>query len=161
MSNTTNIANFVALSSLLTGIAASKLSPLLDPTNIKTTYYDYANTQDPAAMTELLQIFTDNKGKSNDEIAAAIFGSSVAWFARSVMLEWYLGSWYTPDDLQAYAADPSIGAPGGTVISSAAYTSGWAWNVAQAHPMGYSNFRFGYWSADPPSLQDFVGGGKS
>ena len=91
-------------------------------------------------------------------IAAAIFASSADWFARSVMLEWYLGSWYVPEELEKYAADPSGGAPPGQVISSIAYTSGWAWNVAQAHPMGFSSLRFGYWASEPPSLQDFVGG---
>ena len=43
------------------------------------------------------------------------------------------------------------------VISSAAYTQGWMWRVGQAHPMGYSEWRFGYWAADPPPLDTFIG----
>ncbi|HEX4496824.1 MAG TPA: sorbitol dehydrogenase, partial [Thermoanaerobaculia bacterium] len=29
------------------------------------------------------------------------------------------------------------------------------WKAAQAHPMGYSQFSFGYWSSVPPSLAAF------
>lgn len=154
-----DLATFVAVSSLLTGIAADKLSPLLDPNDLKTVYYNYANDQDSAAMATLLSTFTANAGKPPAEIAAAIFASSSEWFARSVMLEWYLGGWYPPEELQAYAAAPTkVPMPSGQVISTIAYTSGWSWNVAQAHAMGYSNFKFGYWSQQPPSLKDFVGG---
>lgn len=156
---TDDIATFVAVSAVLTGIAASKLAPLLDPTDVKTQYFDYAKQQDAAALQQLLDIFTANRGQPPAAIAQAIFGSDVAWFARSVMLEWYLSTWYAPADLQTYAANPGpTTTPNGTVISSVAYTQGWAWSVAQAHPMGYSNFRFGYWSANPPTLTDFVGG---
>ena len=59
---------------------------------------------------------------------------------------WYLGSWYPPpfkpDSLQQ-------------VISSQAYTKSLVWNLAQAHPMGFSAFTFGYWSEQPASLQTF------
>jgi hypothetical protein len=167
--STTEIATFVAVSSLLTGIAANKLAPLLDPTDVKTLYFNYAKQQGAAELQQLLDIFLANKDKPDAEIAASIFASNVAWFARSVMLEWYLSAWYDPDALAQYAAqanDPTRSCidppqqPNSTVISSVAYTQGWAWNVAQAHPMGFSNFRFGYWSANPPSLTAFVGGGK-
>ena len=44
------------------------------------------------------------------------------------------------------------------VISPAAYTQAWTWRVAQTHPMGYSEFRYGYWAKDPEaSLEDFIG----
>jgi hypothetical protein len=78
------------------------------------------------------------------------------------MLMWYLGSWYDPAELEKYNGQnpPADPVPAFAVISSAAYTQGWAWNVVQAHPMGYSNFQYGYWSTLPPSLQDFIGGGS-
>ncbi len=41
------------------------------------------------------------------------------------------------------------------VISSQAYTKSLVWNVAQAHPMGFSVFTFGYWSQPPASLETF------
>jgi hypothetical protein len=31
------------------------------------------------------------------------------------------------------------------------------WRVGQAHPMGYSEWRFGYWAANPPPLDAFIG----
>lgn len=63
---------------------------------------------------------------------------------------WYLGSWYP-------AAPPSTTGPptDGTVISANAYTGGLAWSAAQAHPMGYSTFTFGYWKVAPPPLAQF------
>ena len=35
------------------------------------------------------------------------------------------------------------------VVSAKAYTQGLVWLIAGAHPMGYSNLQFGYWSRDP------------
>jgi hypothetical protein len=43
------------------------------------------------------------------------------------------------------------------VISPAAYTQAWTWRVAQAHPMGYSEFRYGYWAGEPIALEDYIG----
>ena len=42
------------------------------------------------------------------------------------------------------------------MISPKAYTQGWVWRVAQAHPMGYSDMQFGYWTREPPPLSDFI-----
>jgi hypothetical protein len=69
-------------------------------------------------------------------------------------LAWYLGAWYPPVVLQQ--PPPVSPIPPLKVISSAAYTQAWAYRVAQAHPMGYSELRFGYWSDEPLRLTDFV-----
>ena len=167
MSSTTELDTFVALSALLTGIAADKLAPQLDPTDVKTAYFNTAKQQDAGTLGDLLSIFSEAKqrGDSDEQIATLIFeqsGDEVAWFARSVMLEWYLATWYDPGELQRCASkEPPQVPSSGTVISATAYTQGWAWSVAQAHPMGYSTLRFGYWAQQPPSLSDFVGGGES
>jgi hypothetical protein len=42
------------------------------------------------------------------------------------------------------------------VISSKAYTQGWLWRVIQAHPMGYSDMQFGYWTRKPEPIEDFI-----
>jgi hypothetical protein len=150
----TPMQNFVNLSALLTGIAADKLAPALDPKNVKQIYYDYIDAQDSAAFQQLLSIYAANAAQPPATIADILFnqsGASICFLARSVMLAWYLGSWYAPADL-------AQGLPTNVVISSIAYTQGWSWNVAQAHPMGYSNFQFGYWASTPPSLSDYVGG---
>ncbi|MGD9584879.1 MAG: hypothetical protein AB7V26_14575 [Lysobacterales bacterium] len=155
----TPMQNFVDLSALLTGIAASKLAPGIDPKNIKQVYFDYARGQDPATFDKLLQIYSSSASQAPATIADIIFnqsGTETCLFARSVMLMWYLGSWYPTAELAKSGTGKPP--PDSTVISAAAYTQGWAWNVAQAHPMGYSNFNFGYWASNPPSLTDFVGG---
>lgn len=154
---------FVGLSAVLTGVDASKLAPQLDPVNIKQTYFDFVQGKEGATFTQLLGIFQQNQNQSPAVIGNIIFnqsGPAVEYLARSVMLMWYLGSWYDPAVLQQYnSSNPPPGpVPSAGVISADAYTQGWVWNVAQAHPMGYSNFQFGAWSADPPALIDFVGG---
>lgn len=160
---TAPIDQFVALSSLLTGIASDKLAPPLDPIDIKQTYFDYIQQKEPDAFAQLLKIYGENQDKPPADIANIIFslsGPQVAFLARSVILAWYLGSWYKPSDLQKNAGGTNPFVPS-VVISAEAYTQGWAWSVAQAHPMGYSNFTFGYWAQNPPTLKDFIGGNAS
>jgi len=156
---------FAGLSAVLTGIDQSKLAPPLDPINIKQTYFDYAQSKAGATFQQLLDIFNKNQALPPAQIGNIILnqsGDAIRYLARSVMLMWYLGSWYDPADLQKYNSPTPPTDPLGpkAIISSEAYTQGWAWSVAQAHPMGYSNFTFGYWSQQPPSLEDFIGGGS-
>jgi hypothetical protein len=145
---------FVGLSAALTGIAKDQLAPRVDPLNVSQAYFDQART-DPA-FPQMLQIYAANQDKPPDEVADIILnqsGTAVRYLGRAVMLEWYTGSWYPPASLQTSTPNPS------NVVSADAYTTGWMWSVGQAHPMGYSNFRFGYWGSPPPSLTDFTGGG--
>ena len=104
----------------------------------------------------------------DDTVATLILdgsGDAMRYLARSLILAWYLGSWYDPADLERAATTPpprtGTPPPPNVVISAAAYTQGWAWRVAQAHPMGYSTFSFGYWSSLPPALDAIVGGASS
>lgn len=156
---------FVGLSAVLTGVDKSMLAPGLDPINIKKTYFDYAQNKAGATFQQLLNIYQQNQSLPAAQIGDIILnksGDDIRYLARSVMLMWYLGSWYDPAELKKYNGPnpPTDPVPAFAVISSAAYTNGWSWNVAQAHPMGYSNFQYGYWSKLPPSLQDFIGGGS-
>jgi len=79
----------------------------------------------------------------------------IKFLTRSIVLLWYLGSWYDPKDLraQATAAKPDR-INSSEVLSPKAYTQGLVWQIAQAHPMGYSNLQFGYWSRDPDDPND-------
>ena len=82
----------------------------------------------------------------------------VRYLARNIIIAWYLGAWCDPSDLQKYdGPNPPAGAPPSTVITPTAYTQGWAWRTAQAHPMGYSDLRFGYWADQPFTLKDLTG----
>lgn len=155
------LVDFVTLSAILTGIAADQLHPFLDTHGTAQAYLDYATAHAPAAFAQLMAVYDQNRAAPPAEIASAVFASSNA-IARTVMLMWYLGAWYAPDALAAFvAAYQKVGASAPpapfVVISSDAYTQGWAWRVGQTHPMGYSDFLFGYWNTSPPPLAAFVG----
>jgi hypothetical protein len=107
----------------------------------------------------MMALFAANRRQPPAAIASLLLdqsGDAIAYMARSVMLMWYLGAWYEPAALQAYH-DHNTPAPF-VVISSNAYTQGWTWRVGQTHPMGYSDWRFGYWHSAPQPLADFIGG---
>lgn len=149
---------FVGLSAVLTGIDAAKLAPGIDPIDIKQTYFDTAQSQGGETFDLLLKIYGENQTQPDTVVGDILLNQSglpVRYLARSIMLAWYLGSWYKPEDLQT---PPVAGPIPSSVISSAAYTQGWAWRVAQAHPMGYSDLTFGYWAKNPPTLPDFISG---
>lgn len=169
MSGTTNVPvsdmdQFVTLSAALTGIAPDMLAPAIDPTDIKQAYFGVAQKQDPVLFAQLLAIIAANPGLPPDQLATLVLvnsGDAIRFLARAIMLAWYLGNWYEPADLQRYAvpSPPDMPIPF-RVISMDAYVNGWAWSVAQAHPMGYSNMTFGYWGAPPPPLADYIGTGS-
>ena len=117
--------------------------PGIDPINIKDAYFDWIKAHDPtSSSSKLLQLAKDNH-QSLPNIVPSVNGSAddMKFLARSIVLLWYLGSWYTPDDLKNKIAKPQV-------VSPKAYTQGLVWQIAGAHPMGYSNLQFGYWSRD-------------
>jgi hypothetical protein len=167
---------FVKMSAALTGIAVKMLAPDTDSLGLRQAYFDFLvkSKERAAGLATLLQVA---KGVSLpiptdptsggiiqqgdvDRLVQAIAakGDDAKYFARSVTLMWYLGAWYEPKVLQALATapDPSKVFVGHTVVSSKAYTQGWLWRVAQAHPMGYSDMQFGYWTRAPEPLTDFI-----
>jgi len=146
---------FVALSAALTGVDPKKLAPGIDPIGVAEAYFNKAKS-DPA-FSELL-----TRWRSQTPPNASVFFTNqdpVRYLARNIIIAWYLGAWCDPADLQKYDSKNPPSVPlGFTVVSPAAYTQGWVWRVAQAHPMGYSDLRFGYW-ADPPFSQSALIGG--
>jgi hypothetical protein len=163
---------FVALSSALTGIPATKLAPGSDPVDVKREYLTRANERCPAALEYLLQLVRKNLDASNrDEaiIAALQFDDDdkakrpadvdAKYLARSIVLMWYLGAWYEPAELKALRKDlpkDPTRVPKFEVVSPKAYTQAWALRVAQAHPMGFSQMQFGYWTRPPNPRADFI-----
>jgi hypothetical protein len=144
---------FVKLSAALTGIDVPLLAPSRDPLQIKRIFFKQAKS-DPA-FAGLMQIVRANPA---DPAGAAdnIMNNKdpkIKYLGRSIILAWYLGAWYQPAVLAQTPPPPSLDPK---VISPTAYTQAWAWRVAQAHPMGYSELRFGYWSDEPLPLDDFV-----
>jgi Membrane bound FAD containing D-sorbitol dehydrogenase len=161
-----DLKNFVALSSGLTGISTAKLAPAVDPIQIKRDYFNAAKfIEKPIRgpnpdFPKLMDIIRGNPG---DPAAAAAKvmnnpDARIVYLGRSIILAWYLGVWYDPDVLKIYNTPPDkpFPVPVERVISPAAYTQGWTWRVAQAHPMGYSEMRFGYWAQDALPLSDYI-----
>ena len=151
---------FLLLSEALTGVDRFTLAPELtenkveilssdpgvDPINIKDDYFTWISFHGKtSSFVKLLQLAKDNH-QSLGDIVPKVNASddNVKYLARSIVLLWYLGAWYSPDDLQNKAAKPNP-----IVVSPKAYTQGLVWLVAGAHPMGYSNLQFGYWSRSP------------
>jgi hypothetical protein len=128
--------------------ATDELAPFVDPIKVKLQYLEIAKAE-TAAFARLMQIFNDNKNQPPAVLANNILEDKDAGpLGRSIMLAWYLGCWFKPGSMSQFPVK---------VVSSAAYTQGWVWRVAQAHPMGYSELRFGYWGEQPQNLSDFVG----
>ncbi len=139
----------------------AKSEPGSDPVNVKQEYFDWVNKRRPAALKRLLQIAADSQKLPATDRAQAIIDKVQAtpdtkYLARSIVLMWYLGAWYDPENLRALAELQNAAAKF-EVISPKAYTQGWALRVAQAHPMGFSEMQFGYWSRPPSARADFIG----
>jgi hypothetical protein len=150
--------DFVTLSVALTGIDAKKLAPDVDPINVRQEYFDRATQGGGAAFTKALAAVAATPPATLVDVVLNTSGDDVRFVCRSIILMWLTGSWYAPDDLKRYAsANPPSDPIASTVISPKAYTQGWVWSAAQAHPMGHSNLRFGYWQDQPPPLAAFVG----
>ena len=162
---------FLVLSSALTGIEIVRLAPEfakikgkpdilnadpgVDPFNVKNDYFNWINASAAPTFEKLLQIARDHH-QSLPDIVSAVNASDddTKFLARSIVLLWYLGSWYKPEDLKTAAAHGPRGPIPSQVVSAKAYTLGLVWLIAQAHPMGYSNLQFGYWSRDPADPND-------
>jgi hypothetical protein len=160
---------FLVLSAALTGVQISTLAPELDkknkpdildadpgvdPFNVKNEYFNWINARAAPTFEKLLQIARDHRQSLPDIAAAVNAGDDTKFLARSIVLLWYLGSWYSPDDLKKSAAPGTRAPTPSQVVSAKAYTQGLVWQIAQAHPMGYSNLQFGYWSREPVDPSD-------
>lgn len=148
---------FANLSATLTGFQPSFIRPFLDPVNLSGTFYQFAVAQVGQSMMDaLMSAFASLSSQSppltSQQIADTLLEvtsstpSQQAQLCQSIIAMWYLGSWYPPP-FQTNGLQQ--------VISSQAYTKSLAWNLAQAHPMGFSAFTFGYWSQPPASLETF------
>ena len=84
--------------------------PGIDPINIKNAYFDWIKAHDPtSSFGKLLQLAKDNH-QSLADIVPKVNGSAddMKFLARSIVLLWYLGSWYKPDDLKNKVAKPQV-----------------------------------------------------
>ena len=153
----TVVQDFANMSAALTGFQPSFIRPFLDPVNLSGIFYQFAVSQVGQSMMDALMSAFDALSKQTpaltpQQIADALLEtssstpSSQAQLCQSIVSMWYLGAWYPPP-FQTNGLQQ--------IISSQAYTKSLVWNVAQAHPMGFSAFTFGYWSQPPGALETF------
>ncbi|WP_176506956.1 MULTISPECIES: sorbitol dehydrogenase [Pseudomonas] len=150
-----NLQNFIDLSATLTGLSADRLAPAVDPINLPPLFFATAQQgMGTAAFSNLLELYVSIKNQPPEQIASAVLGNAdpqIAQGARSIMKLWLLGSWYQPyDQGNAHAGDTRV-------VSDQAYKESWAWKIAQSHPMGYSQYHFGYWAEQPATLKQYTG----
>ena len=162
---------FLLLSEALTGVDKLLLAPELelnkddvmsskpgtDPINIKNDYFRWINGKDStSSFATLLKFVKDNPKSSPGDIIGFVNAGNddIKFLTRSIVLLWYLGSWYEPKDLKEQATAAKPDRISSEVLSPKAYTQGLVWQIAGAHPMGYSNLQFGYWSRNPRDPND-------
>jgi hypothetical protein len=164
------MVSFLVLSAALTGVSIQTLAPEfsrttgsdilsadpgVDPINIKDVHLTWIKGHAPTSrFATLLQIAQDNR-QSPVDIVRKVNSSddNVKFLARSIVLLWYLGSWYEPADLRDVLPGQNVFIPS-QVVCAKAYTQALVWQIAGAHPMGYSNLQFGYWSRYPGDPND-------
>lgn len=149
--------NFARMSVALTGFTTDIINPPFDPLELAETYLRTADQNAGAAtVNSLIQQYLSLRGAGlgNQAIADALLDTKTrepgpeAVLARQILALWYLGSWYLYTEKIKMLNSA-------TVVNPNAYVGGLAWKAMQAHPMGYSDFTFGYWVQPPPPLSDF------
>ena len=147
--------NFVGLSAVLTGFAASTIAPSIDPINVKEEYYAKFTAEIPnyKAILSTYEALQSQK-KTDQEIGEAILANPAYEMAcRKLIFLWYSGAW----PVIIPASNTSQKMTSSTLLSSKSYTSGLVWQVMQSHPMGDSNYRYGYWANEPADLSGYTG----
>lgn len=163
--------SFVWLSSQLVHVRKEWIKPAAPPDGVQLcdVYYNVllSNTEELSfgEITEDLEAwYLDGKlpenllsvsGRASDDVSA--------WAARMTMMMWLFGMWMGETEHERlerktekfFSANASGKALKDYVISSRAYENGWIWKIAQAHPMGISQFAFGSWTEKPPELSDY------
>ena len=179
---------FLLLSAALTGVSPAALAPEFraaksgadmltstpdpDPADVGRDYFKLVYGKDAKTFEAMLQIAKDHRESAQDMIAAVNNAEATMYLGRSLVLLWYLGAWYEPAALKDAHAKANPKATGEkavepeqvfvpfAVASPKAYTRGVLWKIAQAHPMGYSDLQFGYWSRPPVDPNDVDKSGK-
>lgn len=154
------LTTFVNVSVGITGIAQSRLAPAVDPIEVKLEYFAVAK-KDPAFPKLIAAVGSETDPTKAANIVMNNPDADIKYLGRAILLAWYTGCWYGPAKLRLYnspQAPATLPTPD-KVVSGTAYTQSWNWRVGQTHPMGYSEWLFGYWHANPPPLNQFTGNG--
>ncbi len=170
MSNesTSEMTNFVRLSAVLTGFNQSIVAPALDPVDIKSTYLkvwkEHIDAPSKPAdlsiriLSQFAELSTKQPKPSDEALGEAMLdesnGTEFVFACRQLIFLWYMGAW---PQVTEQPDSETRGSTSFVTISSASYTSGLVWKVMQSHPMGDSNYRYGYWAEQPADLNSYTG----
>lgn len=160
--------NFVGLSVVLTGFAKSVINPTLDEVNIKAEYLpvwtervasESGDNQLPEKILSSYQALSEQEPALTDQqigeqMLSDSQGAAFVLACRQLIFLWYMGAWPT---VQEAPGTDTGGRTDFHTLSSKSYTSGLVWRVMQAHPMGDSNYSYGYWSEPPATLNNYTG----
>ena len=130
---------FLALSSLLTGLASLKT---VDPSSVEsrmaTDYLRLLKDQFGPGFTALLTIYR-NAATKPDPLATLLadagFTGDAEGAAKQIVNIWLLSQYGGPGKLP----DQDAGF----------YEKGFVWPAINAHPIGFSHLNYGYWSEKP------------
>lgn len=157
MATDPDVTSFSRLSSVLTGFALTRIAPALDPIGLPSLFYAFIVQGQPgqpmqpllAAYNAIDQQTGGVPGQQPPPTQAPLVqarildDATLGPLARRIIRLWYLGVWYDTEPPTPAAF------PTGQVVSMEAYVGGLAWDAIQAHPMGYSEMHYGYWSTVP------------
>lgn len=153
----TPLQQFTGLSAVLTGFAESKIAPSIDPINVKEEYFAAWTVKTGATLsTSILNQYAALKAVASntfqmigEQMLDASNGADFVLACRKLIFLWYSGAWPT---LSADGKSTSS-----VLLSTKSYNAGLVWQVMQSHPMGSSNYRYGYWSEEPAPLNSYLG----
>jgi len=156
MATTSRRENFLAFSTSLTGCAPDVLDSADAAANYLQTFDAGVKAANVDAILDTYGRQISTGGMTPEQAVAAILAGSFdrpgAWSlskgTRALLKLWFTGYWVDTTG----SADPPP-----PYSSAQSYARGLVWLVAQAHPVGVSNLRFGYWNNVPPPLDEYVG----
>lgn len=155
MNDQKQMENFVGLSVVLTGFSQRIIAPNIDPINIKVDYLAKFQ-QEIDNSDDILSKYANLKaqGLSNEQIGTQI-RELYDMPCKQLIFLWYSGAWAELVQTEQNGKTNTMVAS--TLLSSKSYTQGLAWQVMQAHPMGDSNYVYGYWNETPAPLSGYTG----
>lgn len=155
---------FAAMSAAFLGVDESEINPSVSPDRY--TQADMINTTAVQGFTlggvlSLVVVYSGLVTSMPPAAAAQTMMTStgaIGCKSRIIYLMYLFGVWYGGTEIARNAGSAAFIPPTlqqDLIVSARAYKEGWIWRMAQAHPMGYSQFNFGSWGDTPPPLADY------
>jgi hypothetical protein len=155
---------FAAMSAAFLGVSASEINPSVSQDHYSQADLVFTTAVQGFGLPNVLGLVGTYNGliasmSPADAAQAMVTGTGLqGCMSRIIYLIYLLGVWYAGTEISHNSGSSGFFPPGldkDLVVSSRAYKDGWIWRMAQAHPMGFSQFNFGSWGDDPPALSDF------